>query len=91
MKRLNNGEAVREFYASLKIIEEYYCEKGYRKKSYLYRTLKKQLGWKMSLESFNYHFNKEFKKETNPTPVRESPKYFQHIASNLTKEDIGSI
>jgi len=88
MKRLNNGEAVREFYASLKIIEEYYYEKGYRKKSYLYRTLKKQLGWKMSLESFNYHF---LKKEVKPIPTIEKPKYFQHITSNLTKEDSGSI
>ena len=57
-KKLTNGEAVREFYASLKIIEEYYQEKGYRKKAYLYRTLKEKLGWKMSLESFKYHFKK---------------------------------
>lgn len=56
--KLPNGEAVREFYSSLKIIEEYYQEKGYRKKAYLYRTLKEKLGWKMSLESFKYHFKK---------------------------------
>lgn len=61
--KLPNGEAVREFYSSIKIIEEYYQEKGYRKKAYLYRTLKEKLGWKMSLESFKYHFKKAF--ETN--------------------------
>lgn len=59
--KLPNGEAVREFYSSIKIIEEYYQEKGYRKKAYLYRTLKEKLGWKMSLESFKYHFKKAFK------------------------------
>ena len=58
--KLPNGEAVREFYSSIKIIEEYYQEKGYRKKAYLYRTLKEKLGWKMSLESFKYHFKKAF-------------------------------
>lgn len=61
--KLPNGEAVREFYSSIKTIEEYYQEKGYRKKAYLYRTLKEKLGWKMSLESFKYHFKKAF--ETN--------------------------
>jgi len=61
--KLPNGEAVREFYSSIKIIEEYYQEKGYRKKAYLYRTLKEKLSWKMSLESFKYHFKKAF--ETN--------------------------
>jgi hypothetical protein len=44
--KLPNGEAVREFYLSLSIIQEYYWEKGYRKKAYLYRTLKEKLGWK---------------------------------------------
>ncbi|CAA6798328.1 MAG: Unknown protein [uncultured Sulfurovum sp.] len=58
--KLPNGEAVREFYLSLSIIQEYYWEKGYRKKAYLYRTLKEKLGWKMSLESFKYHFRKAF-------------------------------
>ena len=58
--KLANGEAVREFYSSIKIIEEYYEEKGYRKKAYLYRTLKEKLGWRMSLESFKYHFRKAF-------------------------------
>ncbi|HHS91750.1 MAG TPA: hypothetical protein ENK82_00240 [Campylobacterales bacterium] len=59
--KLLNGEAVKEFYFSLSIIQEYYWEKGYRKKTHLYRTLKEKLGWKMSLESFKYHFKKEFK------------------------------
>jgi len=58
--KLPNGEAVREFYLSLSIIQEYYWEKGYRKKAYLYRTLKEKLGWKISLESFKYHFRKAF-------------------------------
>ena len=58
--KLPNGEAVREFYLSLSLIQEYYYEKGYRKKAYLYRTLKEELGWKMSLESFKYHFCKAF-------------------------------
>lgn len=59
-KKLPNGEAVREFYSSLNTIEEYYWEKGYRKKAYLYRTLKEKLGWQMSLESFKYHFKRAF-------------------------------
>jgi predicted amidophosphoribosyltransferase len=62
-KKLPNGEAVREFYLSIALIKEYYWDKGYRKKAYLYRTLKEKLGWKMSLEAFKYHFNKEFKKD----------------------------
>lgn len=62
--KLPNGEAVREFYSSIKIIEEYYQEKGYRKKAYLYRTLKEELGWKMSLESFKYHFKRAFETKT---------------------------
>ena len=57
-EKLPNGEAVREFYASLDMIEDYYWNKGYRKKAYLYRTLKEKLGWRMSLESFKYHFKR---------------------------------
>ena len=64
--KLPNGEAVREFYLSLSIIQEYYWEKGYRKKAYLYRTLKEKLGWKMSLESFKYHFRKAFNETSTP-------------------------
>ena len=62
-EKLPNGEAVREFYASLDMIEDYYWNKGYRKKAYLYRTLKEKLGWRMSLESFKYHFKRAI--ETN--------------------------
>ena len=71
--KLPNGEAVREFYSSLKMIEEYYWEKGYRKKAYLYRTLKEKLGWKMSLESFMYHFKKAFENDTSPKKSLEEP------------------
>ena len=80
--KLPNGEAVREFYLSLSIIQEYYWEKGYRKKAYLYRTLKEKLGWKMSLESFKYHFRKAF----NETSV---PKQLSNINAldNEKKED----
>jgi hypothetical protein len=67
--KLPNGEAVREFYLSLSIIQEYYWEKGYRKKAYLYRTLKVKLGWKMSLESFKYHFRKAFNETSTSKQV----------------------
>jgi len=64
-EKLPNGEAVREFYASLDMIKDYYWNKGYRKKAYLYRTLKEKLGWRMSLESFKYHFKKAIESNTN--------------------------
>ena len=64
-EKLPNGEAVREFYASLDMIEDYYWNKGYRKKAYLYRTLKEKLGWRMSLESFKYHFKRAIESNTN--------------------------
>ena len=64
-EKLPNGEAVREFYASLNMIEDYYWNKGYRKKAYLYRTLKEKLGWKMSLESFKYHFKRAIESNAN--------------------------
>ena len=69
IKKLPNGEAVREFYSSIKIIEEYYWEKGYRKKAYLYRTLKEKLGWKMSLESFKYHFKRSIESSESSEPL----------------------
>ena len=74
-EKLPNGEAVREFYASLDMIEDYYWNKGYRKKAYLYRTLKEKLGWRMSLESFKYHFKRAIESKVNsrsqsPTPER---------------------
>jgi hypothetical protein len=74
-EKLPNGEAVREFYASLGMIEDYYWNKGYRKKAYLYRTLKEKLGWRMSLESFKYHFKRAIESKVNsrsqsPTPER---------------------
>jgi len=34
--KLKQGEAVREFYAALPVIEEYYNVKGYWKITYLY-------------------------------------------------------
>jgi hypothetical protein len=76
-EKLPNGEAVREFYASLDMIEDYYWNKGYRKKAYLYRTLKEKLGWRMSLESFKYHFKRAIESKVNsrsqrPTPERSS-------------------
>jgi hypothetical protein len=64
-EKLPNGEAVREFYASLNMIEDYYWNKGYRKKAYLYRTLKEKLGWRMSLESFKYHFKRAIESNAN--------------------------
>jgi len=69
--KLPNGEAVREFYLALSIIQEYYWEKGYRKKSHLYRTLKEKFGWKMSLESFKYHFRKAFEENATSKKVEE--------------------
>ena len=63
-EKLPNGEAVREFYASLDMIEDYYWNKGYRKKAYLYRTLKEKLRWRMSLESFKYHFKRAIESNT---------------------------
>jgi hypothetical protein len=77
-KKLPNGEAVREFYSSLKIIKEYYWEKGYRKKAYLYRTLKEKLGWKMSLESFKYHFKRAIESDGSATTIKKP--------STLTKD-----
>jgi len=70
-EKLPNGEAVREFYASLDMIEDYYWNKGYRKKAYLYRTLKEKLGWRMSLESFKYHFKRSI--ESNANNRSQSP------------------
>ncbi len=64
-EKLPNGEAVREFYASLDMIKDYYWNKGYRKKAYLYRTLKEKLGWRMSLESFKYHFKRAVESNGN--------------------------
>ncbi len=64
-KKLPNGEAVREFYASLDMIKDYYWNKGYRKKAYLYRTLKEKLGLRMSLESFKYHFKRAIESNAN--------------------------
>jgi hypothetical protein len=57
------------------MIEDYYWNKGYRKKAYLYRTLKEKLGWRMSLESFKYHFKRAIESKVNsrsqsPTPER---------------------
>jgi len=56
--KLKQGEAVREFYAALPVIEEYYSVKGYRKITYLYEVLQPKLGWQMSLRTFRYHINK---------------------------------
>lgn len=85
--KLPNGEAVREFYSSLKIIEEYYQEKGYRKKAYLYRTLKEKLGWKMSLESFKYHFKKAF--ETNDIQHSLDNETITQISKNeMSKKEV---
>jgi len=83
--KLSNGEAVREFYLSLSIIQEYYWEKGYRKKAHLYRTLKEELGWKMSLESFKYHFQKEFKE--NPTSKKTQSNNACTLSDNLNNEE----
>ena len=72
--KLPNGEAVREFYSSIDTIKDYYWNKGYRKKAYLYRTLKEMLGWKMSLESFKYHFKKAIESETKNEPQNSTPR-----------------
>ena len=92
--KLDNGEAVREFYSSIKIIEEYYEEKGYRKKAYLYRTLKEKLGWKMSLESFKYHFRKAFsdsKKSENEVRISsEELTSKEEDGPVIAKADFGS-
>ena len=82
--KLPNGEAVREFYLSLSIIQEYYWEKGYRKKAYLYRTLKEKLGWKMSLESFKYHFRKAFNETSTSRQVSDVPSLDNKPKENLT-------
>ena len=57
-KPLKNGEALLEFYSSIKIIAEHYNDKGYKKQTLLYRHLKDMLSWKMSFESFKYHYKK---------------------------------
>lgn len=82
---LPNGEAVREFYLSLSTIQEYYYEKGYKKKAYLYRTLKEKLGWKMSIESFRYHFRKAFN-EVSSTSI--SPSSALNKLEGKPKEDL---
>lgn len=82
--KLPNGEAMREFYSCIKIIGEYYHEKGYRKKAYLYRTLKDKLGWKMSLESFKYHFKRAF--ET--TKIQHSLNTTQTNKNTVQKKEI---
>jgi len=56
--KLKQGEAVREFYAALPVIEEYYSIKGYRKITYLFEVLQPKLGWQMSPRTFRYHINK---------------------------------
>lgn len=72
--KMNVGEAVIEFYASLDLIKEYYEQKGYRKITLLHRELKKQLGWKMGYDTFRYHFNKEFKKIEKSTSTVSTEK-----------------
>ena len=72
--KLPNGEAVREFYSSIETIKDYYWNKGYRKKAYLYRTLKEMFGWKMSLESFKYHFKKAVELEAQTKTQNPKPK-----------------
>lgn len=57
-KSLAVGEGVREFYSCIKDIAEAYNEHGYKKQTVLYRHLKDNLSWKMSFETFKYHFKK---------------------------------
>jgi len=88
-KKLPNGEAVREFYASLDMIEDYYWNKGYRKKAYLYRTLKEKLGWRMSLESFKYHFKRAIEsnaKSRSQSSASKTPSTLE--VKNSTSEPI---
>ena len=69
--RLPVGEAVREFYAALDMIEEYYTKKGYRKMTMLHKVLKEKLNWKMPYDTFRYHFNKEFGSKRK-SPLKEN-------------------
>ena len=68
--RLPVGEAVREFYAALDTIEEYYTKKGYRKITMLHKVLKEKFNWKMPYDTFRYHFNKEFGSKRQ-SPLKE--------------------
>lgn len=68
--RLPVGEAIREFYSALDMIEEYYTKKGYRKMTMLHRVLKDKLNWKMPYDTFRYHFNKEFGSKRQ-SPLKE--------------------
>jgi len=68
--RLPIGEAIREFYSALDMIEEYYTKKGYRKMTILHRVLKDKLNWKMPYDTFRYHFNKEFGSKRQ-SPLKE--------------------
>ncbi len=68
--RLPVGEAVREFYSALDMIEEYYTKKGYRKMTMLHRALKEELNWKMPYDTFRYHFKKEFGSKSQ-SPLKE--------------------
>lgn len=92
--RLPVGEAVREFYAALDTIEEYYTKKGYRKMTMLHKVLKEKLNWKMPYDTFRYHFNKEFgskrqsplKEDMQNKPIEQfSPQEELSIASTSQK------
>ncbi len=86
--KLKQGEAVREFYSSLAIIEEYYSVKGYRKITYLFEVLHKKMGWKMSLRTFRYHINKHIIDGI----FFSNPKTENKVALNLKieEQDFGS-
>jgi hypothetical protein len=92
--KLKQGEAVREFYSSLPVIEEYYSVKGYRKITYLFEVLHEKLGWKMSLRTFRYHINKHLVDGIfviNPGVVRKKEVSQQQLHIDTLKKEPESI
>lgn len=87
--RLPVGEAVREFYAALDTIEEYYTKKGYRKMTMLHKVLKEKLNWKMPYDTFRYHFNKEFGSKRQ-SPLKEDMQN-KPIEQFSTQEELSAI
>jgi len=91
--RLPIGEAIIEFYSVLDTIEDYYTNKGYRKISILHKALKEKFGWKMSYDTFRYHFNKEFgskAKEIALNDVKNDISKKEEDGPVIAKADFGS-
>jgi hypothetical protein len=69
------------------MIEDYYWNKGYRKKAYLYRTLKEKLGWRMSLESFKYHFKRAIESNANSRSQSLNPQRSSTPETEVIQEE----